>query len=147
MNKFLKIVLFLCVLSATLMICSCSSTTGRGKNANVVASTDTAVISFKEYERELGKVTQGEKVASIFTFENKGKGPLVILSATTSCGCTVTKFDARPINPGDSGTLEVVFDSSGREGKQSKTIVVRSNASKPTVLLRISCEVINSTNN
>jgi hypothetical protein len=147
MNKFLKIALFLCVLSTTLMICSCSSTAGRGKKTSVAANTDSAVISFKEYERELGKVTQGEKVASIFTFENKGKGPLVIMSATTSCGCTVTKYDTRPINPGDSGTLEVVFDSSGREGKQSKTIVVSSNASKPTVLLRISCEVINSTNN
>lgn len=114
---------------------------------NQVASKDTAIILFTEYEHDFGKIAEGEKVACVFKFENKGKGPLVISSVSSSCGCTVPKYDTKPIAPGGSGIVEVVFDTSGRNGKQTKTITVNSNASKPIVLLRISGEVITSTNN
>jgi hypothetical protein len=148
MKTIFKMVFMLPVLLTAFLCISCNSNTGRGKiQAGQLNSSDTAVISFMEYEHDFGKVTEGEKVATIFTFENKGKGPLVILSVTTSCGCTAPKYDTKPIDPGKTGTLEVIFDSSGRTGKQSKTITVRSNASKPIVLLKISCEVLTSSNN
>jgi hypothetical protein len=148
MKATLKIVLILSVMITAFLSFSCNSQTGQGKiQVRQITGTDSSVIAFSEYEHDFGKVTSGEKVASIFSFENKGKGPLVILSVATSCGCTVPKYDTKPIDPGKSGTLEVVFDSSGKTGKQSKTITVTTNASKPVVLLKISCEVITSINN
>lgn len=117
------------------------------KNAiSFKSDSDTAKISFKEYEHDFGKVTEGEKVAYVFTFINAGNSPLVITSATASCGCTVPKFDENPIPPGGSGNLEVVFDSTGKSGKQTKTITVKSNASKPLVILKITAEVISNIN-
>jgi len=127
--------------------CNNSKATNGGKSSGIAVSTDTAIISFREYEHDFGKIAEGEKVACIFTFDNKGKGPLVISSVKTSCGCTVPKYDTKPISPGSTGIIEVVFDSSGHNGRQTKTITVKSNASKPIVLLRISGEVITSTNN
>jgi hypothetical protein len=103
-----------------------------------------AEISFKEYEHDFGKITEGEKVAHIFSFDNKGPGNLVIASASTSCGCTVTKFDKNPIPPGKGGSLEVVFDSNGRNGVQTKTISVRSNSKTQVVILKITAEVVSS---
>lgn len=149
MKTIFKMVFMLPVVLTAFLCISCNPNTGRGKiqAGQLTTGSDTAVISFRDYEHDFGKVAEGEKVSSIFTFENKGKGPLVILSVTTSCGCTVPKYDTKPIDPGSTGTLEVVFDSSGKTGKQSKTITVRSNASKPIVLLKISCEVLTSTNN
>jgi hypothetical protein len=127
---------------------ACQNRTAKdGKSSVLAVTTDTAIISFKEYEHDFGKITEGEKVASTFTFENKGKGALVISSVTSSCGCTIPKYDTKPIPPGSNGSIEVVFDSSGKNGRQTKTITVRSNASKPIVLLKISGEVITSTNN
>jgi hypothetical protein len=147
MKESFKIVFLVFTALSALFVFSCNSNSGRGKlSSGQISTTDTAAIVFTEYEHDFGKVVEGEKVASIFTFKNKGKGPLVILSVSTSCGCTVPKYDTKPVDPGAKGTLEVVFDSSGRTGKQSKTITVRSNASKSTVLLKISCEVITSTN-
>jgi hypothetical protein len=104
-------------------------------------------LIFKEYEHDFGKVTEGEKVGYIFTFENKGTEDLIITSATTSCGCTVPKFDKKPVRPGDTGNLEVVFDTSGRNGIQTKTVTVKSNASIPVVLLKITAEVVPINNN
>jgi hypothetical protein len=98
-------------------------------------------IVFREYQHDFGKVAAGENISYVFTFENKGTSDLVIISATTSCGCTVPKYDTKPIPPGGDGNLEVVFDTSGREGFQTKTISVKSNALIPVVLLKITAFV------
>ena len=119
---------------------------GTGKNsANSTAKADTlgkSEIIFREYQHDFGKVAEGEKVSCTFTFDNKGTENLIISSATTTCGCTVSKYDKKPIPPGASGNLDVVFDTSGRNGMQTKTITVKSNASKPVVLIKITAEVI-----
>jgi hypothetical protein len=64
-----------------------------------------------------------------------------LTSATASCGCTVPKYNKKPVAPGDGGTVEVVFDTSGRDGIQTKTVVVQSNAENNLVILRIIAEV------
>jgi len=115
---------------------------GNSKTASRNNTTGTSEISFREYEHDFGKVAEGEKLSYIFIFDNKGKSDLIVSSASTTCGCTVPKYDAKPISPGANGKIEVVFDTSGRSGMQTKTITVKSNASKPVVLLKITAEVI-----
>jgi len=139
MGKFFH--LFTFVLLVSVFVYSCNDS-GTGKTSAKASSSDTAIISFSEYEHDFGIITEGEKVSTTFTFENKGKGPVVISSVTTSCGCTVPKYETKPVAAGSKGSLEVVFDSDGKNGRQTKTITVHSNASKPTVLLRITGEVI-----
>jgi hypothetical protein len=110
------------------------------------SDTGTARITFREYEHNFGKVAEGEKVSYLFTFDNKGTGNLLIASVTTSCGCTVPKYDNKPIPPAGNGNLEVVFDTSGKNGMQTKTVTIKSNASTPVVLLKISAEVLTKNN-
>jgi len=114
------------------------------KDVSGLSGNDTGLVKiiFREYEHDFGKVTEGEKVACEFKFENQGTSNLVITSATTSCGCTVPEYDSKPIAPGKTGNLEVVFNTSGRNGKQTKTITVKSNAKTPVVLLKITAEVV-----
>jgi hypothetical protein len=141
MTKIINISLALLYLLFT----GCGSGTGQKQNgASDTNSKGTSEIVFKGYQHDFGKVAEGEKVSYIFSFDNKGISDLVISSASTTCGCTVPTFDKKPIAPGAGGTLEVVFDTSGREGKQTKTITVKSNASTPVVLLKITAEVITS---
>jgi hypothetical protein len=150
-DKFLfmnRIIIFaLSLLALTLSNCGKISRGDTGKSGSQISKQGTVDIVFNEYEHDFGKVTEGEKVAYIFTFKNKGTSDLVVKSATTSCGCTVPKFDKKPISPGGTGKLEVVFDTSGRNGMQTKTISVRSNAYNQVVLLKITAEVINNNNN
>lgn len=138
----MKGILYL-VLAVT-FLASCTGE-GRGKNDTgsvVLKEGETGGISFREYEHDFGKISEGEKVAHIFEFENKGPGSLVIKSASTSCGCTVTLYDKKPIPPGQTGSLEVVFDSGGRTGMQTKTVSVRSNSKTEVVILKITAEVL-----
>ena len=149
MKEQRNLLLILTALLTVVVINACSNgnNAGGGKSSGIVIASDTAVISFREYEHDFGEIAEGEKVACVFTFDNTGKGPLVITSVTTSCGCTVPKYETKPVASGNSGIIEVVFDSSDKNGRQTKTVTVRSNASKPVVLLKISGEVITSTNN
>lgn len=127
-----------------MMLSGCGNTVKNEASNSTLGKTGTgkAEIVFKEYEHDFGKVTEGEKLDYTFSFLNKGTGSLVIASATTSCGCTVPKYDSKPISPEGNGNLEVVFDTSGRNGRQTKTITVKSNASVPIVLLKITAEVV-----
>jgi uncharacterized protein YceK len=134
-----KIIVISCIL-VVIVLSGCGS--GNSKTAPGNNSAGTSEISFREYEHDFGKVAEGEKLSYIFVFDNKGTSDLIVSSASTTCGCTVPKYDAKPISPGADGKIEVVFDTSGRSGKQTKTITVKSNASKPVVLLKITAEVM-----
>jgi hypothetical protein len=99
-------------------------------------------IRFEKNEHNLGRILQGEKVGYNFNFTNIGDASLVIMDASASCGCTVPRFSKEPIAPGGKGSVEVVFDSSGRIGKQSKTVTLKTNGKVQVVYLTIKAEII-----
>ncbi len=138
----MKNIFLLSLLMLSLLLSQCRNDGRRNTSGSATADTGKAKIVFREYEHSFGRVSEGEKVSHTFKFDNQGTANLVINSALTTCGCTVPEYDTKPIPPGGSGNLEVVFDTSGKEGMQTKTITVKSNASVPAVLLKITAEVV-----
>jgi len=116
------------------------SSTGPGRNA-AIDTTGTAVMEFNELEHNFGSIKAGEKVGCIFSFTNTGDADLILTAVSASCGCTVPKYEKKPVAPGGKGAIEVIFDSSGRSGLQSKTVVVQSNAENNLIILRIIAEI------
>ncbi|HEX2919995.1 MAG TPA: DUF1573 domain-containing protein [Bacteroidales bacterium] len=135
MRKFIVLILI-----SSFFLVQCTG--NRGGSQAKSESTGTADIAFNEYEYDFGKITEGEKVSHQFVFENKGPGDLVLKSVSTTCGCTASKYTSKPVKPGETGSIEVLFDASDRNGMQTKTITVNSNAKVPVVLLRITAEVM-----
>lgn len=127
---------------AAVMTASCGRSSSGTERNMPSDTTGTALMTFESPEHNFGKVESGEKVGCIFTFRNTGDADLVINSASASCGCTVPKYDRKPVPPEGTGTIEVIFDTSGREGLQTKTVVIQSNAENNLVILRIIAEVI-----
>lgn len=93
-----------------------------------LALKDSTSVEIIDTTYDFGKVTDGEKVAYSYRFKNTGSNPLVIVEATASCGCTVPQKPEKPILPGETGFIKVIFDSKGRVGEAYKTITVISNA-------------------
>lgn len=81
--------------------------------------------------QNLAKVKEGAMVEVTFRFRNTGTRPLVVASATASCGCTVPTKPEEPIAPGAEGTIVAKFDSKGRPGENRKSVYVDANT-KPT---------------
>jgi hypothetical protein len=92
-------------------------------------------FKFEEEEYNFGTIKQGEVVTHIFAFTNTGKEPLIITSASGSCGCTVPEWPKEPIKKSDKGSVKVTFNSAGKMGMQDKTVTIQSNAkSNPKVI-------------
>lgn len=94
-------------------------------------NTSGPVMSFEEDKHDFGEIFQGDKVEHVFEFENTGNEPLIITNVQTTCGCTAPEWPRDPIAPGQSGKIKVVFNSTGKIGRQNKVITVVSNATSP----------------
>ena len=114
-------------------------------NPNTASGNEESNLPNIEFEREIfdfGKLIQGEKATYDFKFKNTGTTDLLISQVHSSCGCTVPDFPREPIKPGNSETIKVTFDSSGRKGVQNKTITVVSNCQPNRNVIRIKAMVI-----
>lgn len=99
-------------------------------------------ISFAETTFDFGDIDDGELVSHIYKFTNTGSEPLVIKDAKGSCGCTVPKWPKTPIPPGETGEIQVEFNSKGKTGKQSKRVTITANTDPAQTFLTISGNVI-----
>ncbi len=98
-------------------------------------------ISFYEEHFNFGIVKEGDKVRHTFKFKNTGKYPLLISDAMASCGCTVPSFSREPIGPGQDGEILVEFNSRGRKGKNHKSVMIFSNATREKIAISFDAEV------
>lgn len=85
------------------------------------------VMTFTETKFDFGDIRQGDKVTHVFKFTNTGEADLLISDAYGSCGCTKPKFPKEAIKAGETGAIEVTFNSSGRNGMQHKTVTMITN--------------------
>ncbi|SHG12825.1 DUF1573 domain-containing protein [Pedobacter caeni] len=106
-----------------------------------VAAADAAVMTFDSGVYNFGKIAPGEKVHYSYKFKNTGKSPLIISNATATCGCTIPEPPKEPIQPGATGEIKVVFDSTGKFGMQDKVITVTSNANPAIAELHLTGEI------
>jgi len=110
-----------------------------------VSGTDEALggprISFSETLFDYGNIPQSIPAKHEFKFTNTGETPLLIISATAACGCTVPKYTEEPIMPGKTGVITVVYNAANL-GSYTKTVNVKTNASKEDVVLTIRVNVV-----
>ncbi len=141
-----KVLIVFCLLSA-LFSCNIRNT---NKNADEIAShaatnfNDTTTVQIIDSVYNFGKVADGENVVFSYRFRNVGKKPLIISSATASCGCTVPEKPEAPVQPGETGYLKVVFSSKGRVGQVHKEVNVISNAYPQFPILQLIGEVVST---
>ena len=149
--KILCLVRFV-VLGYFLISCNSSTNSDQLLDSDVVTNPNSASgegnrehlpgITFQETEHDFGKLIEGETVAFNFSFTNTGKSDLVIADVSTSCGCTVPSYPKNAIRPGEGGVIKISFNSRGRRGFQTKTIVVVANTQPNVTQLRIKAQVI-----
>ena len=141
------------ILSLAAVLMSCNSAVDKIKPeedrqsmTEMVSNTEVAAMTFQETFFDFGDIPEGKKDnVHIFTFENTGEVPLVITSASGSCGCTVPEWPRTPIAPGATGEIKVSFDSTGRSGKNDKTVTIEANTVPRTTVLKITSNVMPKT--
>ena len=100
------------------------------------------VASFNTTSYDFGDMKSGDKKEYTFELSNKGKRDLIIRNVRSSCGCTAVSPSKNVIAPGETAPIKVVFDSTGKKGRQSKTVTVITNDPKnATTTLRVSTNI------
>ncbi len=102
----------------------------------VSAQEKVAKIEFKSETVDYGEIERGSDGVRVFEFTNTGNAPLVISKVSSSCGCTIPKKPEAPIMPGETGEIQVKYDTN-RVGPIRKAVTVISNADTPTKILKI----------
>ena len=98
---------------------------------------DTTEYDFGTFYRDVNKLSH------TFTFKNVGNHPAVINQVITTCGCTVATYTTKPVLPGKTGTVNIVYNAIGRfPGNFKKTITLKTNSKKPIIKLHIKGNMI-----
>ncbi|WP_337871798.1 DUF1573 domain-containing protein [Ignavibacterium sp.] len=94
-------------------------------------------------EHNFGDIKQGDVVSYNFKITNNGGDLLKIIDVRASCGCTAAQPDKKELQPGESTTIKVSFDSKGRKGSQVKTVrVITNDPEKSDINFVIRCNII-----
>jgi len=100
------------------------------------------VMQFETLEHDFGTIKDGDVVEHTYKIKNTGEAPLIIQSASPSCGCTVPDYSKEPIPAGGEGFVKAKFDSKGKTNAQNKTITVTANTWPKQTTLRFKAMVL-----
>jgi hypothetical protein len=99
-------------------------------------------MTFDRMKHDFGKVIEDSENRTTFIVKNTGKKPLIIESVSASCGCTTPSKPEKPIQPGKSDKIEVVFHPKvGQLDEQTKTVTVTANTEPSMSVLTITAFV------
>ena len=102
------------------------------------------VVQFAKLKHDFGKIKQNTPVTYDFAFKNVGGKPVVIESATASCGCTTPKWPTKPVVKNQAEKITAGFNAAA-PGPFEKTITVKVAGYEQPVELKITGEVLNAT--
>lgn len=104
-------------------------------------------IKWLETVHDFGAFDENDgKVFCDFRFVNEGSEPVAIRAARASCGCTTPSYTKDPIEPGDTATIQVAYNPTGRPGRFSKTVKIDISGEATRQTLMIQGVVIGSSN-
>jgi len=133
------------LLISLLMFIACSGSKKVVDQEEVVERPDikkgVPAITFDTPIKDFGDVKKGEKRDYSFWFTNTGKGPLLIELAT-ACTCTSLDWPRTPVLPGERKSIDIVFDSSTKDGEVSVDVDIISNTEPIVVTAVIKANVI-----
>ena len=121
---------FVYIVAAALMMVSCGGRQTQYATASHPVDLRTITIDNESAERgvsdtlRLGRLHSGEVIAKTIRVKNESNEPVVFTRHHVSCGCISVQYDRKPIAKGQSGDINIKFDSRTMNGLQLKTLVL-----------------------
>ena len=98
-------------------------------------------VGLSETIFDFGKVKEGDTLSHVFKMTNKGKEPLIIYKSVGSCDCVSAGFPKDMTAPGKEILLTTYFNTKGRKGQQTRTIVLTCNTEPAEIVLTLKADV------
>jgi hypothetical protein len=95
-------------------------------------------IQFASLVYDFGRVRAGDPVKYTYTFTNTGSAPLVISNVQPQCGCTTAGEFSRQVEPGQTGSIPIQFNTAAYGQAVYKQITVTCNdKNQPAIALQL----------
>ena len=101
-------------------------------------------ITFSETKFDWGTVQEQDgTVSHDFRFVNTGDKPLTIKNIITGCGCTSSEWSEKAYQPGEKGTIRLVYHPQGRTENSINLVaeIYTNRAAKGVVTLEMAGEI------
>lgn len=100
-------------------------------------------LVFDKKEHDFGTINDHQEVSHSFTFTNKGASKLTIKKTKANCGCTASEPAKKELMPGESSSIKVTFNSTGKhEGANQQMVTIySSDPEEPTQYVTIKANV------
>lgn len=101
-------------------------------------ATNVTTMTFDKITQNFGTIKEDTEHKASYIVTNTGKNPLIIDKVDVSCGCTTAQKPEKPIPPGKSDKIEIIFHPRvGQLNEQKKTVTVTANTDPKIVVLNI----------
>jgi Protein of unknown function (DUF1573) len=88
-------------------------------------------IEFLQNEYDFDTIPVNKVITKDIRFINTGKNPYFITDIKVSCGCTIPSYDNKPIAAGDTGRVQIEYNSAKKHGFNMNKLSVYGNT-EPT---------------
>ncbi|MDX2176106.1 MAG: DUF1573 domain-containing protein [Candidatus Sumerlaeia bacterium] len=87
-------------------------------------------LKFEATTKDYGIISEGETIDIAFPVTNATDRRINITRIQVSCGCTKATDNPEFIEPGQTDEIKVAYNSTGRPGRQSKTVSIFTDESE-----------------
>lgn len=109
--------------------------------ATLLAQKANDVAKFNAEKIDFGKIQFDNPTTATFIVKNIGTTPLIIETATPTCGCTIGDYTKSPIAPGKEGWIKATFNAKSL-GAFDKVMTVKFAGVPETKSISIKGEVL-----
>lgn len=92
-------------------------------------------LHFTSLTQEFSATENSVDIHASYIFTNSSDHAITISEIKTTCGCTTAELEKRTYQPGEAGTINVIFDIGSRTGEQQKSIAVISSTGEKSMLV------------
>ncbi|MDO8585612.1 MAG: DUF1573 domain-containing protein [Armatimonadota bacterium] len=100
-------------------------------------------VSVEKTTLDAGDLPFASAITAAFKFSNTGDQELVVQGVDATCDCTKATVGKSRLQPGESSTVEVKFQSAGVTGAFQKSVLLRTNDQRnPSITLQLVGQVL-----
>lgn len=97
------------------------------------------ILHFASDKYDIGAISEDDAPYTCkFVFRNISQSPVTISRVTTSCGCTVAKFDRQPVQPGKESVILLTYNPRNFPGTIDTRAFVYTEVSEQMPVARLS---------
>ena len=122
-NKIFLYCVVLVVFASSVTACRSAKSVSHAAGVHLNIS-DSIIATGRTDTFNLGRLKQGETVMKEFALHNSGDKPFLLNNVKSDCGCVVSQYDSRPIQPGEFSPVSISFDSRGYHGLVFKRVEI-----------------------